>query len=866
MKAIDRFKHKRMECHKSFLVRLAGYYFLLVACPVFGQVLPKKTLTEADYHLWSTLVNLGISDHGQWSSYLLQYEQADTLFVKHTKTGKTFAFPKTYDGQFNGEEWFACKRNDTLRLQDLKTGQFSLMPHINNYSFSGDGKYLLLTCREENGKESLTVKDMKGNFVAYADDVNAWKWNEGRTAIAFASDGGKQQTVNLLSLGNSVTKREIIADRAGQFINLAWKGKYIAFMQERLGGAVLSWYDSQTKQTVSFDPKAAANFPAGMSVSLYFDSVTVSPDGARVFFKLKEPAFTDPNAGIVQVWGGNDKQLPPSLKLYGDLTLRDKDAVWFVKEGRFLQVGTRELPEVSISSDGRYAVSRNLLAYEPQSDHDSPIDVYITELATGKRDRILKKHSGSEMSIMLSPGGKYLTYVKDLHWWVYDIGKGIHTDLTSQLKIPFHKLDFDWAGEIPMYGNPGWTVNDQSMLVYDQYDIWEISPDGQQQKRLTHGRENETIFRLLYTSPMHKTLYGGIELTKGVFDLREQQLVSAEHKATGFNGIYSLAGGMTLKQLDWSYHRTHQLMKAKKSNAFTYIAESYGLPPGLIAYEPKGKTNTVFKSNQQHDQYHWGKTERITYSVDGKKLSGILMLPANYDSSKKYPMVVYIYERLGYVRHEYQNPTLYNEGGFNVANLSGKGYFVLFPDIAYQMRDMGESAKKCVLTAVDTVLAEWNVDAKRLGLFGHSFGGYETDYIITKTDRFAAAVSGAALTDLVSSYLYVGATIARPDFWRYEYHQQRMERSLFEDPQSYLRNSPILQAEGVTTPLLSYTGEDDRHVNYLQSIEFYLALRRLGKEQVMLVYPGEQHALVDKTKQADLTHRVEDWFAKYLKP
>ena len=181
------------------------------------------------------------------------------------------------------------------------------------------------------------------------------------------------------------------------------------------------------------------------------------------------------------------------------------------------------------------------------------------------------------------------------------------------------------------------------------------------------------------------------------------------------------------------------------------------------------------------------------------------------------------------------------------------------------MRQTGESAKKCVLAAVDAVLLKYNVDPNRIGLTGHSFGGFETDYIIAKTDRFAAAVSGAAVTNLVSGYLYYNTNSASPNFWRFENHQQRMGKSLFEDLSSYLRNSPVLQAEGVNTPLLAWTGEEDKQVYYFQSIEYYLALRRLNKEHTLLIYPGESHTIIDKKNQADLTKRIEAWFAKYLK-
>jgi dipeptidyl aminopeptidase/acylaminoacyl peptidase len=170
-----------------------------------------------------------------------------------------------------------------------------------------------------------------------------------------------------------------------------------------------------------------------------------------------------------------------------------------------------------------------------------------------------------------------------------------------------------------------------------------------------------------------------------------------------------------------------------------------------------------------------------------------------------------------------------------------------------------------VLAAVDTVIDKGLVDPQRLGLIGHSFGGYETNLIVTRTDRFSAAAAGDGWADLVSAYLYVGATMQRPDFYRGEFDQWRIGKSLFEDTEGYLRNSPVLHAAKVTTPLLSWTGAEDWHVNYLQSFEFHLALRRLQKKAIMLVYPEEGHSLLQRTHQKDLTRRIEAWFGFYLK-
>jgi dipeptidyl aminopeptidase/acylaminoacyl peptidase len=203
--------------------------------------------------------------------------------------------------------------------------------------------------------------------------------------------------------------------------------------------------------------------------------------------------------------------------------------------------------------------------------------------------------------------------------------------------------------------------------------------------------------------------------------------------------------------------------------------------------------------------------------------------------------------------------------GFNIANLTAKGYFVLLPDIEYEMGNPGLSAADCTIAATKEVIRRGLVNSDKIGLTGHSFGGYETNFIITQTDLFAAAVSGAGISDLRSHYLSIGWPLGSAEIWRYESQQLRMNKSLFEDKDGYDRNSPVVHADRVNTPLLLWTGEEDRQIHYYQSIAFYLALQRCNKKEIMLVYPSDRHVIYDRSHQKDLTRRIEEWFDYYLK-
>ena len=172
----------------------------------------------------------------------------------------------------------------------------------------------------------------------------------------------------------------------------------------------------------------------------------------------------------------------------------------------------------------------------------------------------------------------------------------------------------------------------------------------------------------------------------------------------------------------------------------------------------------------------------------------------------------------------------------------------------------------CVTAAVQAVFATGKVDAKRIGLIGHSFGGYQTNFIITQTDMFAAAVSGAGIGDTQRHYFGLEHNgITSGSMWRYESQQFRMGTSFFDSKEGYWRNNPIVHADAIKTPLLLWAGEIDHVVPFEQSLTFYLALRRLGKKSIFLVYPQGDHSLTIPGQQKDLSQRVIQWFDYFLK-
>jgi dipeptidyl aminopeptidase/acylaminoacyl peptidase len=843
------------------------FIFCLVACPSFGQGKQKKQLTAADYHLWSRLLAERISDGGQWVSYRYLYaSHQDTLFVKSTVHEARYAFPRGKEGLFNGENDFACiGANDSLWVRNLKSGSLTQYPNIADFSFSGNGKYLLLL--EKTGEQKkLVVLDRSGKILQEIRNVTNWRLEPERNGVMFSTAEPANCGVGLLLLDRNITRQPVATGLQNPVLKMRWKATTLAFIES--GDEAIAYaYGLRDRKLRKYNPATKEGFPASVKISDYpYGAMIISDDGSKVFFDLKEKNVVVPSdADTVQVWGGNDKLLYPYRKIMGDYANYDKLAVWDIYRDSMLQVADKEFPVAILSGDYTHAIVYDPIAYEPQTRAEGPIDVYLMDLATGKRKLVIKKYTGDRASLRFSEQGRYFTYPRDGHWWVYDIGKSVHTNVTLKPNVPFLQNEENLPDEPRAYKRPEWTADGHFILLYDAFDVWAVSPDGKVCNRLTHGREISRTYRIAKIAA--HTIYTPdvSEAGKNNYNLIGGLTLAATDRRTGESGLYTWTLKGKEKKLVWDSKLTSQYRKAKNTDTYILTEERYDLSPRLVAVDSQKRiAHKVQETNTQQQSYYWGKSELIQYAAMGKALNGALYFPANYQPGTKYPMVVEIYERFSPLVNEYVNPSVFNDGGFNISNFTTKGYFVLRPDFSYRIGEPGNSAAQCVLAAVDAVIAKGFVDNAKVGLIGHSFGGFETDFIITKTDRFAAAVSGSAITDLVSAYLYTGL-LHGPDYYRTEHDQTRLGKSLFEDTALYLENSPVLHAAKVQTPLLHWTGAEDYLVDYRQSHEFYFALRRLQKKQTMLVYPGEGHSIWDSGRQADLTRRIEAWFGFYLK-
>jgi len=325
------------------------------------------------------------------------------------------------------------------------------------------------------------------------------------------------------------------------------------------------------------------------------------------------------------------------------------------------------------------------------------------------------------------------------------------------------------------------------------------------------------------------------------------------------------SGGANEEHLVWLDKSVQRLAKARDTEVYAYIVEAFDDSPDVfVGGSSLNDAKQVTKTNPFQSKYAWSHAELIEYKSDrGERLQGALFYPAGYEQGKKYPMVVYLYERLSDGLHRYSAPS--ERDYYNAAAFTSQGYFLFEPDIVFRPRDPGLSVVECVTPAVKKVLQMGMVEPRKVGVVGHSWGGFDTAYLATHTDVFAAAVAGAPITDLVSNYgnHHWSSGIAETD--HIETGQQRMEVPLWEDLQAYIRNSATFNVQNMKTPLMIEVGDSDGTVFWHQGVELYNIARRAKKDVVLLVYTGEDHGLRKKANQMDYHRRIIEWFGHYLK-
>ena len=847
-----------MKYYLTFLI------FLLTTLG-FGQ---KRPLTTEDYNLWNTLGAGPISNDGNWLTYIRNYQTADTVFIKNLHNDRLFSFPSAGQVQFSDDSKYATfQKKDSIHLLTIETGERRSYATQGTALFTAGSMYFV---RHDVAKRQLRVLNLKNDKEVCIEEVNAFYADPLQKSAVLTTGMQGKERVQLIKFTAKLPMVVLPVELEGKYRNFSWnkKGTHFAFLVQNEAtpakNTVVYCTANGSIPVVKQLDNHSKNVPSNGHIAPSL--LHVSDDGERVFFEMnfpptKKDTATEFNPLEVQIWRTNAKQLAPRTKKG-----YDNQGIWLVwhpATGTIQAIESKQHPHAVLTGDQKNALVFNTTDYLPQFKYgEEYVDMYLLDLASGEKHLAISKQINRIGQTIMSPTGKYIAYFKEKNWWTYEIATKKHTCLTADKKTSFFNTIYDKAGTAPAYPFGGWTVGDKELILYDTHDIWLFKAEGTSSRKLTEGSKAQRAYRIyddgLVLNNVEKI--GGF--TSKTIDLSQTVIITSENNYSLSQGIALWNPKKGIRDLVTTNRKIFSLQKIKDTNALTYFEATFDHPSSLNYVKEGAPPIVVAKSNEQHSNFYWGKSEVIHYEVDGEQLKGALFYPAQYSPDKKYPLIVNIYEKPSKTVHHYIPPSGKSDNGFSTTDLTQQGFFILCPDISYTINEPGPSALKWVNAAVTQALATCPIDANRMGLMGHSFGGYETTYIIANSNRFKAAIAGAAVTDLRSLYLSINND-NRPTLNLFESYQLRLKKP-FYGPE-LKRNNPIENIQNVETPLLLWTSDSDPVVPPTQSTSFHTGLWRLGKKSTLLVYPQEDHSLLQEENQKDLSTRVSEWFTYYLK-
>jgi len=887
-----------LKVNKSLKLLLASICFLIGSGSALAQGETKKTVEVKDYAEWE---NLGFrstfSNDGNWFLYDIRRNNKKNEIRLHDLGNNTikvlaegsraqFADDSNWLGYFINPTAKAKEKNKKLRsdfrLLNLISNDSLTFKDVSSFGFSDNSQYLAMKRFPTKGKKSkgsdLIIRDLAAqreyNFGNVAEF--SWKDNSNQIAMVIDADGKAGNGVQLFNPETGVLK--VLDGKEATYSGIRWRedaddlAVFRSFEDDTYEGEshhILSWRNVSSKRiSLSvLDQSNIQGFPEHHKI-INSRSLVWSDDGERIFIVLKlweqktkkkekgkdKESYQDltDDAPELQIWHSKDVKVIPEQQLSASRR-RDNQflSVWHIRDKSFVQLEDELVESVRLQTNTENLLGFDATPYEKEGMFGrGSNDVYIVDLSTGNKTKVLEK---TNTVSSVGPNSRFIAYVKGADYHTYDIKSKTHQRLTNG-EANFLNYDDDHpTPEKRPYGIIAWEKNGNSFFVHSKYDVWQLSVDGKNNRRVTDGAAEQVRHRFSYLD------------FEDYIDQKEVMHLSIFGNWSKMSGYAKVVPGKEVSRLVWQDARVNRLNKAKDAEKYAYSIETFSDSPDFFITTNFSDALQVSETNPFQKDFAWGKSELVEYTnANGKKLQGALFYPANYEPGKKYPMITYIYELLSDGIHSYSSPSQTNYYSHTV--FTQQGYFVLRPDIVFDAGDPGISSVRTMEAAVKAVVDKGLVDEKRVGLVGHSWGGYQAGYAVTQTDIFSASVAGAGLTNFTSmSGMIAWAFGGAPENEHFEVSQERMVVPVYEDVEGYIRNSSVFNVEKLNTPLLFEVGDNDKNVDWRQGIEYYNAARRARKQFVLLVYAKEGHGLRSEKNSADYQMRILKWFGHYLK-
>jgi dipeptidyl aminopeptidase/acylaminoacyl peptidase len=883
----------------------------------------KKELTFDDILKWNRITEKQISNDGNFIVYKNEPWKGDAILKIANKSGKEIGSVdcgqkavitnnskfvvftiKPYEDEIRVLKLKKTKKDDMplnkLGIYNLKTKSLDTVPNLisqkvplkwdNWIVYQTEVKLEKDTSNQEKVKEqskkngySLTVRNLIDNSINEFPFVTDYILAKDNSVMAFVSTGDDKDFQAGLYYYDieSKTLTEVLLGK-GKYKNLSFNktANKLAFVADTLSDKkdnfdLYLW--EQNGLVYKLMSNESANLPKEYVISENGE-IIFSDNSNRVFFGIapkcieKDTTVLDEEIAKLDVWHWNEATLHTE-QLYNKKNDLKKSylSVYHVKEKKFIRLESENYSDIDIVDYGNsnYAIARSNFAYAVQrmwEGYPEHNDFYLININSGD-EKLIKKDVRAYPRI--STEGNYIYWYNaiDTTWNTYHIETGKEYVVTTNNLVQTADEINDIPNPADDYGIAGWANGDKAILIYDRYDIWKVDPRNKYQpENITrNGKQLSVNYRLVDFENAKQRKLGerkvGLDLTKDL-------LLKGHNEITREDGYYNLSvkRKSTPSELIKGKYKLSNPFKAINSNVYVFTMESFEqFPDLLVAENIFKKLIKISDANPQQDEFLWGTKELYTWtSLDGRKLEGILIKPANFDPNKKYPMIVNFYEKSSQYLYSHQTPEAHRST-VDYHYYSSNGYLIFNPDVYYKTGYPGEDAFNCVMPGVTQLISEGFVEKDHIAAQGHSWGGYQVAYLATRTNLFAAIESGAPVVNMFSAYSGIRMWSGRNRSFQYEHTQSRIGKSIWESPLRYLENSPLFTADKIQTPMLIMHNENDGAVPFSQGVEFFIALRRLSKKAWLLNYNEADHWPTNVRDKYDFQIRLAQFFDHYLK-
>lgn len=877
----------------------------------------KKMLDHTSFDAWKGVWNTGISNNGEWAAYAVDPQAGDgVMYFYNTRTGKKLEIARGYKASFTADgkwglalikpEYSKTRKAKIDKKKDLDLPQDSLaivnlsnmtvekIPYVLSYKIGQKGGDWVAysTCdttylppklmKEKDAAKPLVVRHLPTGVQKVTKWVDKYVFDRNGSKLAVNIKQNKKDSLSANGIGVIMLPDTsyVIIDREKKFYGTPvfdFTGSQLAYTatndSNKSGTKHTSVFWSRLKdpmktpveiKSVFLDAKGDTLLPNQYTKPVFSHNGSRLISGVAPVIAPDDTTIVDFENPALDIWRWDAPMTPPQ-ELKNVSKAREKNYPVVIDLSDMSQRLVDSAPLAFVEApdrwDGDWALVKDPTddSVESQWNYFAPVDISVVNIKTGDR-RLLGKVPAGEAE--LSPNGKYVVWYSDKNYYSYDLASGDTVNMTATMPTLIWNDEDDHPMPAQPWGKAGWAADDDALLIYDKFDIWAVDPKGIKKPECItagEGRRRNIRFRYLKTDPEERFVKRGGQMLLEVFDYADK-----------YNGLATVIYGKPAKPavsvLDG--HAYTQVRKSLDKNVYTWQRANFSESPNiwLCSGNDFAKARQLTDANPQMKDYSWGTAQLVRWrAYDGKESDGVLYVPEDFDPEKKYPMLCVFYETgsENLYRHYTMEPSW---SWVNYPFYVSRGYVIFVPDIHYTSGIPGESCYNYVCSGVEEMCRRYPwIDKDRIGIDGQSWGGYQTAYLVTRTDMFACAGSGAPVANMTSAFGGIRWESGDSRQAQYEQGQSRIGRNLWEAPELYIQNSPLFHANRVTTPLLIMHNDQDGAVPWYQGIEMFMALRRLQKPVWMLQYNGEAHNIRARKNRKDITVRLQQFFDHYLK-